>query len=113
MNTYKQGEIVLVSFPFSDLSQRKVRPVLIISNENYNKTVHDFIVCGLTTNLQDDRYSIIIDNNSLKKGNLKHKSRIKVDSITFLEKSLFVKPIGKVNDSVFSDVKSILNEIIE
>ena len=111
MNTFKQGEIVLVTFPFSDLSQTKVRPVLILSNDKYNQTRKDCIVCGITTNIQNNGYSVIIDSNSIERGFLKYKSRIKVDSITFLEKSLFVKCIGKINKSVFTEVKSILNEI--
>lgn len=32
---YKQGEIVLVPFPYSDLSGSKRRPVLIVSNDAY------------------------------------------------------------------------------
>jgi len=34
---YKQGEIVLVPFPYSDLSGSKRRPVLIVSNDLYMK----------------------------------------------------------------------------
>lgn len=33
----KQGEIVLIPIPFTDLTSSKKRPVLIISNDDYNK----------------------------------------------------------------------------
>lgn len=34
---YKQREIVLTRFPFSNLIEFKVRPVLIISKDSYNR----------------------------------------------------------------------------
>lgn len=33
---YKQGDILLISIPFSDLSSNKKRPVLVLSNDDYN-----------------------------------------------------------------------------
>lgn len=35
---YKKGDIVIAKFPFSDLSNSKKRPALIISNEVANQT---------------------------------------------------------------------------
>jgi len=35
---YDQGDIVLLPFPYSDLTGSKQRPALIISNEKFNKT---------------------------------------------------------------------------
>jgi len=49
MSIYRQRDIVLVPFPFSDLSAHKVRPVLILSNDMYNQRSADVVVCGLTT----------------------------------------------------------------
>jgi len=61
MSIYRQRDIVLVPFPFSDLSMQKVRPVLILSNDAYNQQSSDIVVCGLTTNLTPAPYSIIVD----------------------------------------------------
>ena len=35
MTNYKFGDVVLVPFPFSNLTQEKKRPAVVISSENY------------------------------------------------------------------------------
>lgn len=42
----KQGEIVLIPVPFTDLSSTKRRPVIIISNDDYHQTTVDMVVLG-------------------------------------------------------------------
>lgn len=102
MNTYRQRDIVLVPFPFSDLSGRKVRPVLILSNDTYNRQTADVMVCGLTTNLNPSHYSIIIDVTDVEQpGMLRHRSKIKTDTIASLEQSLLIKQIARLKSSVF------------
>lgn len=36
--TYQQGDIVVVDFPFTDVSQTKRRPALVLSNQTVNQT---------------------------------------------------------------------------
>ena len=62
---YKQGEIVIVPFPFSDLSSIKQRPVLILSKNVDNEKVEDIITCGITSNIKDSRYSVLIENKKI------------------------------------------------
>ena len=50
---YDQRDIVLVPFPYSDLTGSKQRPVLIISNNKINKT-EDRICCLITTKPHKD-----------------------------------------------------------
>jgi mRNA interferase MazF len=46
----EQKEIYLVPFPFSDFSGKKVRPVLVLSNNKFNRG-EDIIVCAITSKI--------------------------------------------------------------
>ncbi len=110
---YNQGDIILVPFPFSDLSLSKIRPVLVISNDSYNQNYLDVVVCGITSNLHPTDYSIFIEQNDLETGFLKVKSKIKVDAIMALEKTVFLKTIGKIKTEVLDQVKDHLLKLID
>lgn len=55
---YKQGDIVLVPVPFSDLTNQKQRPLLVISNDDYNKVTEDVVVLAITSNLKELDYAV-------------------------------------------------------
>ena len=107
----KQRDILLVPFPFSDQSGSKVRPVLVLSNDNYNKSGEDLIVCAITSNLKQTDYSILINSKNLEKGILYQKSSIKIDGILKINKSLVIKNIGTMNKSTFKEVVEIFNSV--
>ena len=114
MSIYRQRDIVLVPFPFSDLSDRKVRPVLVLSNDAYNRQSSDVLVCGLTTNLRPDSYSIIIATADVERpGTLRHKSKIKADTIASLEQSILIKRIARLKPSVFKRVVAVVQDLIK
>lgn len=102
---YEQGEIVIVPFPFSDLSSIKLRPVLILSKDSDNKISNDIITCGITSNLRDTRYSILIDNSNLKEGQIPTKSRIKIDKLFTLNQSIIKKTLAKINKETLLLIK--------
>jgi len=114
MSIYKQRDIVLVPFPFSDLSGRKVRPVLILSNDAYNQRSADVVVCGLTTNLRPVPYSIIVDVTDVEQpGTLRQKGKIKADTIASLEQSLLIKQIARLRLPVFRQVVAEIKDLIQ
>ncbi len=98
---YKQGEILMVPFPFSDLSSIRQRPVLVLSKGIDNKQADDIITCGITSNLKNTKYSVIIDNEHLESGGIPKKSRIKVDKLFTLDKKIIRKSIARVNKETF------------
>lgn len=109
---YEQGEIIIVPFPFSDLSSIKQRPVLILSKDSDNKTSDDIITCGITSNLKDTKYSILIDNNDLEKGEIPAKSRIKIDKLFTLDKNIVKKKVAKLNKATLLRVKGEFYKLI-
>ena len=49
MTAFKQGEVVLIPFPFTDLSTVKQRPALIVSSNWFNQQRSDSIVMAITS----------------------------------------------------------------
>lgn len=56
---YRQGDILLIPFPFSDLSSIKQRPVLVLSNSEYNRSQQDIVVAAITSNVTERDYLIV------------------------------------------------------
>ena len=92
----KKGEICLVDVDFIDSSESKVRPALIISNNSYNKTHPDLIICSVTTNSSHDCF-LEIGRADLAAGQLYPGSGVRYDSVTRMDKARVGKKIGKVN----------------
>ena len=107
-----QRDLLLVPFPFSDQSGRKVRPIIVISNNNFNENSEDILIVGVTSNISKDRYTVKLENNDLTEGKLITDCAIKVENILRLDKSLIVKKIGKIKDEKFKEVIKIINEIV-
>lgn len=114
MSIYRQRDIVLVPFPFSDLSGQKVRPVLILSNDAYNRQSADVVACGLTTNLSPVPYSITIEVTDVEQpGTLRHKSKIKADTIASLEQTILIKQIARLKLPVFRQAIAMIEDLIK
>ncbi len=105
---FEQGEIILISFPFTDLKASKKRPVVVLSKSGINRKLEDFISCGLTSNIRNVDYSVLIDQNDLEYGFLPQPSRIKTNAIFTLKKTSAIKNLGKINEATFRKVKEEL-----
>lgn len=105
---YKQGEIVIVKFPFTDGSEFKRRPALIISDELVNKT-GDYLLVQITSKFNNDSLSIIINDTDCQK-KLPLQSYIRIHKIFTIHNSLIISKMTAVK----SDFKNkIITKIIE
>jgi len=109
---FNQGDIVIVPFPFSNLTAVRQRPVLILSKSAYSKECEDIITCGITSNLKDSKYSVLIDNFNLIEGSIPVKSRIKIDKLFTLEQSIVIKKIARINKETFKKVRQEFLDLI-
>ena len=101
---FKQGDIVIVPFPFSDLSSIKKRPVLILSKSDDIIQSDDVVTCGITSYLKNARHSVLIENNDLIEGSIPNTSRIKVDKLFTLDKGIIKKKVARLKKEVFDKV---------
>lgn len=109
----EQGEILLIPIPFSDLQSVKKRPVLVISNDDYNEVTRDIIVLAITSNLSGKEYAIEITNDDLDDGQLKVKSCIRCDKIYTLSQDIIVRKFGKISEDIIEKVRFKLMELIK
>lgn len=86
----EQRDLLLVPFPFSDQSGRKVRPVIVISNNEFNEYSEDILVIGVTSNVSKDRYTLDLTNEDLEEGRLLTKCCIKTENILKIDKELVI-----------------------
>jgi mRNA interferase MazF len=93
-----RGDLLLVPFPFSDLSAAKRRPVLALTaSDSYG----DFIALPVTSRPQAE-HGLPISSADLTSGSLPAPSWIRTDRIVTLNTSLVVKTVGRVSQRTVS-----------
>jgi mRNA interferase MazF len=73
---YKRGDIVLVPFPFTDLSSSKRRPALVVSPDWFNSSNQDLVLVAITSQIGDDPRSVLLDEADFVGGKLPKASKL-------------------------------------
>jgi mRNA interferase MazF len=109
MENLSVGQIVLASFPFSDLSSKKLRPCYIVGVAEFD----DVILCQITSQRYDSIRAIDLQADDFIKGNIIRKSYIKPDKIATLDKKTIKQVLGVAKDTKVTEVKKALSDILE
>ena len=97
-----KGKIVLIPFPFTDLSGHKVRPALVLHSDRKSE---DFIVCFVSS-IKRERLGIYdIKVKADAENGLKLDSVIKTSKIATLEKRIALGEIGYLNQKMMKGVR--------
>ena len=111
----KLGDIVLIKFPFTDLSAAKVRPALVISNDEYNRREQDILFMLITSNtnrLAKEDLQVDSKQTEYKLTGLKKDSAFRVNKIHTLDKNIAVRKLGYVGTDILSEIKSRLKSLL-
>lgn len=108
MGKFVKGQVVVVPFPFSDLSSNKKRPALVIAN----LTGDDVILTQITSQQKYDRYSIPLSNRDFQSGGLNQISHIRPNRIFTGDSSIVIKLAGELSPSKTNEVIEKIIEII-
>ncbi len=99
------GLVVLVPFPFSDLSQAKLRPAVVLANAGKG----DWILCQVTSNPYGDPRAITLASTSFRTGSLSVTSYARPGKLFTANQALMTAQVGSLNDET---VKNIVDAII-
>jgi len=108
MDGFVKGDVVVVPFPFSDLSNAKPRPALVISKLSGD----DVILCQITTPTRADGYSINLSRTDFESGSLNHDSTIRPNRLFTADSRIITKSAGKLTPGKIKEVVDKLIEII-
>jgi mRNA interferase MazF len=108
MAGFVKGDVVVVPFPFSDLTQTKRRPALVIASLEGD----DVILCQVTSKTVRDRYSLPLDDSDFEKGSLKQPSNIRPNRIFTADIHIILYRIGNLKIGKLSEVVDKAVDII-
>ena len=104
-----RGSIVLIRYPFSDLSAIKVRPALILTPNNLLARIDD-VLCLFISSVHIDNMlptDLVIDSAhpSFKSTGLKKRSTFRTHKLALLHKALVLRAIGKADGKLMEQLE--------
>jgi len=104
MGKFAVGEVVLVSFPFSNLQGQKVRPALVLAKAELD----DLILCQITSRPYTSKLVILLRLDDFAKGSLPVVSYARPNKLFTANSSIIKKTAGQLTPAV---TKSILKSV--
>jgi mRNA interferase MazF len=111
MARFQQGDIVVVNFPFTDVSQTKRRPALVISNDLVNQT-GDYLLVQITSQVKADGLSLPITASDYALQPLPLNSFVRIHKVFLLNESLIVRKETSVTASFLQRLVKALNTLL-
>ena len=99
------GAIVLVPFPFSDLSYSMLRPAAVLADAGKA----DWVLCQITSRSYADLHVIEIEDTDFVSGSLKLTSYIRPGKLFTASSSLMVSQVGVLKKE---KVEQIVNAVV-
>lgn len=103
MVTLSPASVVVIPFPFSDLSGTKLRPALVLAETGQN----DWLLCQITSNPYIDPTAVRLTNAELSKGTLNTLSFARPMKLFTANLNLIVKRVAILNDETFKAVLTV------
>ena len=105
MVTPAKGSVVLVPFPFSDLSQSKRRPAVVLAEAERG----DWILCQITSKSYADARAVELTDDDFEHGSLRLVSYARPAKLFTAHESLFIAVVGALRAEA---LKRITDEVV-
>jgi len=104
-----KGSVVVVPFPFSDLSQAKLRPAIVIAEAGRG----DWILCQVTSKPYGDDRSIAITEQDFEIGGLRVASVARPGKLFTAHTTLLISEVGRLRAVAFERIRRGVISILE
>lgn len=94
------GEVVLVSFPFSNLQGQKVRPALVLAKAELD----DLILCQITSKSYASKLAIRIKSDDFTNGGLPVISYVRPNKLFTANSSIIKKAAGQLTPAMIQTI---------
>lgn len=108
---YPPGSVVLVPFPFSDLSGRKRRPALVVSPAGFHE--EDLILCAITSQVPEtlSEWDASLVAEDMVEEKLPKKSVVKVGKLFTMHRRLIAGDFGTAKEQKLDEVLDKLRKL--
>lgn len=108
MAEFVKGDVVVVPFPFSDLTQAKRRPALVVAT----LPGEDVILCQITSQSVRDSYAILIEANDFSEGGLNQASNVRPNRLFTADQQIILYRAGHLISEKLAEVIGKIIEIL-
>ena len=109
MGRFIKGDVVVVPFPFSDLTMSKRRPALVIAELSGD----DLILCQITSQDIRDEYALELLGSDFESGSLNKPSNIRPNRLFTADHHIVLYKTGHLKDVKIRRVVDALIEIVK
>ena len=100
MARFVKADVVVLPFPFSDLSQTKRRPALVVAEAGGN----ELLLCQITSQAVRDRHAVVLNVTDFQAGSLNKQSNVRPNRIFTADAGLIVYSAGRLLATKTSEV---------
>ena len=95
----RRGDVVLVPFPFTDLTAEKLRPAVVVSVEPQESDVIIAFISSVVSSvpLCDTDYLLYQDNPDFRQTGLKKASTFRMRKLLTIERGRVIRHLGRVS----------------
>ena len=108
MAAFVKGAIVVVPFPFSDLTQAKRRPAVVLAP----LTGEDMILCQITSQAKRDQYAIPLGDEDFAAGGLRQPSNIRPNKLFTADTHIVLYEAGRLKPEKLIELIDKVIEIV-
>jgi mRNA interferase MazF len=109
MVTPTAGSVVLVPFPFSDLTQSKLRPAVVLASAERG----DWVLCQVTSQAFGDSRAVQFTDHDLASGSLRLTSYARPAKLFTAHESLFTREVGRLQPTAFQKIRDAVRSVFQ